>query len=189
MDRLEQVKEAADRWERERFAARCRELEQIYAGREYRAMAVQAFAGLMDLGAEQDKEVAWLGIFPLHVSLATGSHEVLLALYGEAFYFDPAPLCRYWRPPVFDLFFEEDMEQIMRALRVRFPRIWRYEEAAVRRLCVEYYHAALWRLCAGLEEEIRETESYQHMRRARRFTAFFGRFRGEGEILWQSGNQ
>ena len=70
MDRLEQVKEAADRLERERFAARCRELEQVYAGRDYRAMAVQAFTGLMDMAAEQDKETAWLGIFPLHVGLS-----------------------------------------------------------------------------------------------------------------------
>ncbi len=188
MDRLEQVKEAADRLERERFAARCRELEQVYAGRDYRAMAVQAFTGLMDMAAEQDKETAWLGIFPLHVGLATGSHEVLLALYGEEFYFDPLPLCRYWRPPVFDLYFEEDMEQIMKELRRHFPRIWRYEEDAVRRLCVEYYHAALWRLCAGLEEEILETESFRRMKRAQHFTAFFGRFRGEGEILWQLEN-
>ncbi|PPK80599.1 hypothetical protein BXY41_106189 [Lacrimispora xylanisolvens] len=77
------------------------------------------------------------------------------------------------------------METVMIGLRKKYPRIWRYEEEAVRRICIEYYYAAVCQLCFDLAGEIMETEAFQKAVKAENFTAFFGRYQGEGEILWR----
>jgi hypothetical protein len=73
----------------------------------------------------------------------------------------------------------------MSVLQRWFNRIWRYEEEAVRRICVEYYYAAVRQLCFDLAGEIMNTEAFQKAVKAEYFTAFFGRYQGEGEILWR----
>lgn len=186
MERRMQLMEAADEIERGLFVIRCLRLEEKYQKKACRKEAVEAFEELFRLGVEQEKRASWLGISCLHTSLETGSHEVLLALYGDAFYFDPSPVERYWSPSGFADYFEEDMEAIMKRLRNRFPGIYRFEEAAVRRKCGEYYQAALCQLCTDLGKEIMETGAFGEMKKSHRFTAFFGQYRGEGEILWHT---
>lgn len=187
MDRRERLKKAADQVESGLFCVQCQRLEREYQDSRPRSLAVGAFAHLMELAAEQNKETVWLGICVLETSLATGSHETLLSLYNQDFYFDAAPVEAYWCPPGFKECFEEDMETVMKRLRTQFPRIWNYEEDAVRRRCAEYYQAALCQLCRDLGEEIMGTAAFHDMRKGERFTAFFGHYRGEGEILWHTG--
>ncbi|WP_349948726.1 hypothetical protein ABFV83_10015 [Lacrimispora sp. BS-2] len=185
MDRIKELERDAQNAEEELFASQCRRLERDYRKTECRNEAVDAFVRLFSQALDEQKEVSWLGICYLHTSLQTGSHELLLSLYDEEFYFDPAPEELYWRPPCFFECFEEDMESVMTGLRRKYPRIWRYEEEAVRRICVEYYYAAVSQLCFDLAGEIMETEAFQKAVKAESFTAFFGRYQGEGEILWR----
>lgn len=185
MDRLKELERAAQNTEEELFASQCRRLEKDYRKKEYRNEAVNAFVRLFSQAVDEQKEVSWLGICYLHTSLQTGSHEFRLSLYDEEFFFDPVPTELYWRPSCFFECFEEDMESVMTVLRRQYPRIWRYEEDAVRRVCVEYYYAAIRQLCFDLAGEIMETEAFQKAVKAENFTAFFGRYQGEGEILWR----
>jgi hypothetical protein len=185
MDRLKELERAAQYAEEELFASQCRRLESEYRKKEYRNEAVDAFVRLFSQAVDEQKEVSWLGICYLHTSLQTGCHEFRLSLYNEEFYFDPAPAELYWRPPCFFECFEEDMESVMTVLRRQYPRIWRYEEEAVRRICVVYYYAAVRQLCFGLAGEIMETEAFQKAVKTENFSAFFGRYQGEGEILWR----
>ena len=185
MDRLKELERAAQDAEEKLFASQCRGLEKEYRKKEYRNEVVDVFVRLFSQAVDEKKEVSWLGICYLHTSLQTGSQEFLLSLYNEEFYFDSASTELYWRPPCFFECFEEDMETVMTGLRKKYPRIWRYEEEAVRRICVEYYYAAVRQLCFDLAGEIMETEAFQNAVKADDFTAFFGRFQGEGEILWR----
>ena len=185
MDRLKELERAAQNAEEELFASQCRRLEREYRKKEYRNEAVNAFIRLFNQAVDEQKEVLWLGICYLHTSLQTGSHEFRLSLYDEEFFFDPAPVELYWRPLCFFECFEEDMKTVMITLRRQYPRIWSYEEEAVRRIIVEYYYAAVRQLCFDLAGEIIETEAFQKAVKADDFTAFFGRYQGEGEILWR----
>ena len=186
MDRLKELERAAQNAEEELFASQCRRLEREYRKKEYRNEAVNAFIRLFNQAVDEQKEVSWLGICYLHTSLQTGSHEFRLSLYDEEFFFDPAPAELYWRPPCFFECFEEDMESVMTVLRRQYPRIWSYEEEAVRRIIVEYYYAAVRQLCVDLADEIMETEAFQRAGKAEDFSAFFGRYQGEGEIIWRT---
>lgn len=180
MNRLERLKSAADLMESKQFAPQCRRLEREYQSKKLRTETVEVFTHLLKMAEKKNKKAAWLGICVLNSSLVTGSHEVLLSLYDSGFYLDSAPLERYWRPPLFAECFEEDMETVLKELKKQFPRIWQYEVAAIRGACAEYYYAALSRLCFDLGREIKTTET---------LTAFFGRYHGEGEILWHTGEQ
>ncbi|MDR7810478.1 hypothetical protein [Lacrimispora sp.] len=185
MNRKKELENAAQNMEEELFASQYRRLEKEYRNKELRCKAVEAFSQIFSLAADKQKELSWLGICYLHTSLTTGSHEILLSLYNKEFYFDPAPVEMYWRPPCFFDCFEEDMESVMKGLRSQFPRIWGYEEEFVRRFCVEYYYAATHQLCIDLAGEIMGTEAFRKAAKAENFTAFFGRYQGEGEILWR----
>lgn len=185
MDRIKELERAAQNAEGEIFASQCRRLEREYRKKERRKEAVDAFVRLFSQKEDRQKEWSWLGICYLHTSCQTGSHEFRLALYDEEFYFDPAPVERYWRPSCFFECFEEDVESVMITLRRQFTRIWRYEEEAVRRICVEYYYATVRQLCVDLAGEIMESKAFQRAGKAETFTAFFGRYQGEGEILWR----
>ena len=185
MDRIKRLETAAQNAEEEIFASQCRRLEREYRKKERRNEAVESFVRLFNLAADKKKEWSWLGICYLHTSFQTGSHEFLLSLYNKEFYFDSDPVEVYWRPSGFFGYFEEDMGTVMKSLCNQYPRIWRYEEDAVRRACADYYYAAVRQLCFDLEEEIMETEAFQKAAKAEAFTAFFGRYQGEGEILWR----
>lgn len=71
----------------------------------------------------------------------------------------------------------------MNKLRKEHPRIYPYEEDAVRFLYAEYYYAALETLCRDMLAEIEEYEAFQKMNRTEDFYMFFGRWRGEAEKL------
>lgn len=186
MDRRERLKVVADQIEHELFWAQCRRLENKYQDSRCRGMVVKAFANLLEIAVKQDKEISWLGICILETSLVTGSYEILLSLYDQDFYFDPDPIESYWCPPGFMECFEEDMEVVIKRLHTQFPRIWRYEEVAVRCRCIDYYYAALCQLCRDLREEITETVAFKNVKKAKCFTVFFGQYRGEGEIIWHT---
>lgn len=183
--RIDELTAAADCLEKERFGIQCRKLIQEYRGREHREEALRIFSELFDQTAVQGKKAAWLGISGLYTSIQNGYCEYFLAVYGEEFYLDPAPVGRYWAPSVFKECMEEDIRMIMKQLRSRFPRIQQYEEVEVYRVCGAYYDAAFCRFCADLACELAEAESFLRMKKAGRFSTFFGRYQGEGEILWQ----
>lgn len=185
MDRIKALERAAKDAEEELFPSQCRRLERKYRKKECRDEALNAFTRLFNQSTGEHKEWSWLGITYLHTSLQTKNHEILLSLYDENFLFDPSPSELYWRPSHFFECFEKDIVSVMLVLQRQFNRIWRYEEEAVRRICVEYYYAAVRQLCFDLAGEIMNAEAFQKAVKAENFTAFFGRYQGEGEILWR----
>lgn len=184
MDRIEDLEEAAWAIEHDLFAQQCVRLEQEYQKKDCRKAVTECFTSLFDQAVEAGKEVAWLGVCYLHSSLKSGSYELLLSLYGKEFIMDPSPLQLYWRPSNFFEYFEEDMRTVMKQLQNRYHRIWKYEEEFIRRVCVEYYYAAISQLCKDLKQEIAETEAFQEMNKSNVFSLFFGRYLGEGDVLW-----
>ena len=76
-----------------------------------------------------------------------------------------------------------DMTMLMKKLRNEHPRIYPYEEDAVRIWYAEYYYAALEVLCRDMQKELKEYEAFQRMNKTEDFYMFFGRWRGEAEKL------
>ena len=188
MDRRKELVDAAEEIQKELFASHIRELEAEYRKQERREEAGKAFAELFQHWKRQgDRKARCLGICYRYGSMLMGTYELRLVLYGEDFYLDRNPEVCVWKPPCFFEMFEKDMEVILKKLKSTYPRIYVYEEDAVRLRCVEYYLAALHRLCMDMTEEILHTEEFRRMKRADDFYIFFGRYRGEGEILYRAG--
>ncbi len=74
--------------------------------------------------------------------------------------------------------YEQDMTMLMKKLRNEHPRIYPYEEDAVRIWYAEYYYAALEVLCRDMQKELKEYEAFQRMNKTEDFYIFFGRWRG-----------
>lgn len=183
--RSDELIAAADRLAKERFGSQCRRLMQEYQRQEYRKKVLRIFSKVYEQAAAQGKRTAWFGISSLYTSVQNGVFGYLLAVYGEEFYLDPEPVAEFWIPPVFQKCMEADIRSVIGELRSRFPRIWQYEEAEVYRVCAAYYDAAFGRLCADLADELSETEEFSRMEKTKGFGVFFGRYQGEGEILWR----
>lgn len=184
IDRRKALAEAALSVEKEIFSGQCRKLEQEYQKKARRTQVVEVFAQIFQQAEEKQKEVSWLGICYLHTGRRQRSYEFLLSLYDKNFYFDADPVEGYWYPSCFFEFFEEDMKSVIKELKKHFFRIWDYEEEYVRSVCVEYYYAAVCQLCADLAGEIMAAAGFQKLKKAESFAMFFGRYQGEGEILW-----
>ena len=78
---------------------------------------------------------------------------------------------------------EQDILAVTDKLRKKYPRIYPYEEDAVRFWYAEYYYAALETLCRDMLGEIRESREYCMLNKTEDFFIFFGRWRGEAEKL------
>ena len=96
---------------------------------------------------------------------------------------DREPVETVWSPLIFFERYEQDMEEITKQLKKRHPRIYRYEEEAVRLRYAEYYYAALESLCRDMLEEIRSSREYMELKRTEDFFMFFGKWRGEAVKL------
>mgnify|MGYP007033827186 CR=1 FL=1 len=108
---------------------------------------------------------------------------IRLALFGREFYLDENQLEKTWQPPCFFQQYEQDISAVMDRLRKEYPRIYPYEEDAVRFWYAEYYYAALETLCRDMLGEIRESREYCMLNKTEDFFIFFGRWRGEAEKL------
>lgn len=179
MERRKELADAAEEMQKELFASRIRELETEYRKPERREEVCKVFAGLFRLRERQGNgRAGCLGICYRYGSIRMGTYGLRLVLYGEDFCLDRNPTVCEWKPPCFFEMFEEDMAVILRKLKSAFPRIYAYEEDAVRLRCVEYYLAAVCRLCMDMEGEILCTEEFRRVERMDGFYVFFGRYRG-----------
>lgn len=197
-NRTRELADAAEKIEKEIFAEKIRILESKYRKEEYRGKVKSAFKEVF-LGWEnrngrstEDKterkresgsKAGCMGICYLYSSILMRTYEFRIVIYNEDFYLDNCPLIYPWRPPCFFETFEEDMEIVMGKLRKIYPRICRLEEDAVRFRCVEYYLASVSALCADMLDEICCMDGFEKLTRAEDFFVFYGRYRGEGEIL------
>ncbi len=145
--RIDELTAAADNLEKERFGSQCRRLMQEYQRQERREEALRIFGGLFERASAQEKRASWLGVSSLHTSVQTGKTEYLLAVYGEEFYLDPAPVGRYWTPSVFQECMETDISGGHKELCSRSSGLWQYEKAEIYMECaVNDYDAAICRL-------------------------------------------
>ena len=180
----EKLMEDAETFGREKFASSIRELEKEYRKEERRKAVTEVFAGLFRRwGLQSDREAASLGICYLHRAIRMRTGELRLTLYGKEFYMDREPVETVWSPLIFFERYEQDMEEITKQLKKRHPRIYRYEEEAVRLRYAEYYYAALESLCRDMLEEIRSSREYMELKRTEDFFMFFGKWRGEAVKL------
>lgn len=194
IERREELLNAADELQRERFGKSVHKLMEIYQIEENRQAVIQAFKELASRGGEfhkdsdDGKKAASLGITYLLSSILTKTYDLKLSLLGEGFWLEGEPVEILWKPPYFFEYFEEDMAYIIKELRNRFPRLCSAEEDAVRLKCVEYYLAAVRKLCTDMAEEIMEIREFRELNKTEKFFLFFGRFQGEGERLWSISN-
>lgn len=176
--------EEAERWEKLLFADSVRELETQYEKIEQRDVIIKTFTDLFRQWSQQNGHAAAsLGICYLHSSILMRTGELRLTLYGKEFYLDRDQIEMVWHPPWFFHMYEKDMDFLMGKLRNDYPRIYRYEEEAVRYQYAEYYYAAIEALCRDIMEEIQDSEEYKMMKKTEDFFFFFGRWRGEAAKL------
>ena len=174
----------ARKWGEAVFSGSIRMLEAEYQKTDRRDAVLQAFAELFGQWEEHTrKEAACLGVCYLHSSILMRTGGIRLALFGKEFYMDENQLEKTWQPPCFFQQYEQDISAVMDKLRKEYPRIYPYEENAVRFWYAEYYYAALETLCRDMLGEIREIREYCMLNKTEDFFIFFGRWRGEAEKL------
>lgn len=110
-------------------------------------------------------------------------YRMLLVLCGEEFYLDSHVQESAWKPAGFFEGFEEDMEILCSGLKKKYPRLCRWEVESVRLFSVEYYYAAIGKLCKDWKEEIIKWAEESGLRMGERFFLYFGEYRGRGELL------
>lgn len=180
----EALMEEAAKWEKLLFADSIRELEKQYENKEKRDVIIKTFTELFRQWSRQSvQKAASLGICYLHSSILMRTGELRLTLYGKEFYLDKDQIEVVWCPPGFFQMYEKDMDYLMGKLRNVYPRIYRYEEEAVRYQYAEYYYAAIEALCRDIMEEIKDSEEYRMLKKTEDFFFFFGRWRGEAAKL------
>lgn len=180
----EELMADAEELEKTMFSSSVRMLEAEYRKAERRKEVRHAFEELLAQWEGQIPEAAAsLGICFLRSDILMRTGKIRLTLYGQDFYMDENRLERDWELPCFWERYEQDMAEIMDKLRKKHPRIYAYEEDAVRYQYAEYYYAALQALCRDMLEEIQESEVYRTLRKEEDFFTFFGRWRGEAEKL------
>lgn len=183
-ERTGQLLADADSLHRELFGERIRYLELKYGEKEVTESFLKVFWNLFDsFRMTGNQKAASLGICYLDSSVSQRTYELSLILFGEDFYLEEQPFGILWRPEYLFDTFETDMKEIMIQLGKKYARICRWEEDAVRFHCIEYYYAALCKLCKDRIKEILCGDSYTSMNKADDFFVFFGRYRGVGEIL------
>jgi len=164
------------------FSSSIRILENEYQKEERRETVRMAFAKLFgEWRKNTQEEAASLGIFYLHSGILMRTGEIRLTIYGKEFYMDENQLQKEWQLPCFFQLYEQDMAGIMDRLRKNHPRIYPYEENAVRFQYAEYYYAAVKALCRDMLEEIKDSREYRLLNKTEDFFFFFGRWRGEAE--------
>lgn len=190
-ERREELLIAAEELQKEQFEKSIRVLEKEYQKEENRRAVIQIFEELasswnaVPVDSDNTKKAASLGITYLLSSILTGSYEMKLFLMDEAFWLEEEPLEMTWKPAYFFEYFEEDMAFVIKNLKNRFPRLCRAEEDAVRLRYVDYYLAAISKLCRDMAKEIVESKGFREMEKRDDFFLFFGGFHKEGEILWR----
>lgn len=164
------------------FSSSIRILEDEYKKEERRKEVRQVFKELFrEWENKIQMEAASFGICYLHSGILMRTGEIRLAMYGKEFYMDENQLQKDWQLPYFFQQYEADMVEIMDKLRKNYPRIYPYEENAVRFLYAGYYYAAVKALCRDMLEEIRDSVEYRMLDKTEDFFFFFGRWRGEAE--------
>lgn len=184
-ERREELLSAADELQKAQFGRQIRRLEKIYGNKENRSGTQKVFTELFSCWGGLKSPAASLGICYLFSSILTGSYEFKLVLLGKEFWLEEKPVEIMWRPAHFFECFEEDMKLVIKELKGRFPRLCSAEEEAVRFSCAEYYLAAVCALCRDITEEITGSREFAKMNKTEDFCLFFGRYQGEGEILWR----
>lgn len=186
LKRREVLLAAAEKLQRELFAKRISWLMEKYRKEENRRAVTEAFAKLASYWNDvREDQAASLGICYLYSSILMRTYELKIFLLGEEFWLDEDCIEASWVPPYFYEHFEEDMNFLIKELKGIFPRLCRAEEDAVRIACDDYYLAAVCKLCRDMAEEILADEEFNKMNKTDHFYFFFGRFQGEGEILWR----
>lgn len=104
---------------------------------------------------------------------------------GEEFWLARDAVELMWVPEGLPEFFERDISSLLKILKGTFPRLCRDEETAVRFMCGEYCHGAVYKLCTDFLEDILKEEEFLQLSKTEDFFVFFGDYRGEGEILYR----
>lgn len=168
------------------FNERIKMLMIKYRENDYREAVIRAFTEIFTTwNLKKEQPAVYLGISYRYSDILMGSYALRLTLYGVDFYLDQAPIERRFEPPLFFSHIEADRREIVQTLQNTYPRICKCEEDAIRLRFLSYYHAALYSLCKDLIEEIQDTTQYRELNKAEPFTIFFGRWRGEGEVLYR----
>lgn len=180
---------AAEELQKILFGKRIRSLEQKYGEKEYRRKVVDIFEKLaFQWNLFHDNEAASLGVCYLYSSLLMRTYKFKIILLGKEFWLEEEPEEIVWDLASFFESFEKDMKLVLSRMENIFPRFCKAEEDAVRLYCAEYYLAAICQLCRDLAWEILSSDEMKELKKTEDFYIFFGRFLGEGEILWRMDN-
>lgn len=186
LERKEEVLKTAEEKHKLLFADSIRLLEKEYTKRERCESIIQAFTNLFcqwNILSEQRAES--LGICFLYSSILMQTYEYHLVLYDKEFYLNKSAVEAIIRPPCLYEAFEQDMAALISELKGMYPSFCRCEEDVIRFQCAEYYHAVFYKLCADLLEDIINSFEYKQMNKTEDFFIFFGKYRGEGKILYR----
>lgn len=180
---------AADELQKILFGKKIRSIEQKYGEKECRRKIVYIFEKLAyQWNFFHDNGAASLGVCYLYSSLLLRTYKFKIILLGEEFWLEEKPEEVVWDLTSFFDDFEKDMEFILPRMRNIFPRLCKAEEDVIRLYCVNYYLAAISQLCRDLAKDILYSNEMNKLNKTKDFYFFFGRFLGEGEILWRMDN-
>lgn len=186
LERREELLKTAEEKHKHLFADSIRLLEKEYTKRERYESIIQTFTNLFSQwNVLSEQKAASLGICFLHSSILMQTYEHHLVLYGKEFYLDKNTVEAIIRPPCLYEAFEQDMAVLTSELKGMYPSFCRCEEDVIRFRCAEYYHAVFYKLCTDLLEDIINSFEYKQMNKNKDFFIFFGKYKGEGKILYR----
>lgn len=124
---------------------------------------------------EADKNnILYLGILYLESSLLIKSQELLLLLLNDEFYIDSLPIEHYFQIPVFFDEFENNVEKMLYDLEKCFNHIQPFEIHELRRNCVEYYYASVYKL---FHDNLSNLDIPCYLK------VFYGKYMGKARVL------
>ena len=147
------------------------------------------FQQLFELGVKAQQAgkgtISYFSISHLYSSIATGTGELLLALYDEQLYFDNEPVYIYWTPSLLWNQFDSDMKKIIHDLKNRLFRLKKYELDAVTMEYAESYFKIEHKMFANYSPLIISVLEKSELEKTPDFTILYGGYLDTAAVLWQ----
>lgn len=168
MNRLEQIREEAEKIYVERFRESCigiqKDLETQWdiLEREMEDIIAQLISDADAMHRKGLKgEGKYLIISHLYSSFLAGSYEYRIDILDEDMYMDMQECSAYWTPSILIPYIEKDYEYLRKVMHERFIRLREYEIREVERNYYFYYHSLVYEIFTQFKKRINLFGNYK----------------------------
>lgn len=168
MNRMEQIREEAEKLYAERFKESCigiqKELEEQWdvLEREIEDIIAQLIKNADAMNRKGIKGAGkYVVISHLYSSFLAGSYEYRIDILDEKMYMDIQECSAYWTPSILIPYIEKDYEYLRKVMSERFIRLREYEIKEVERNYQFYYHSLVYEILLHIRKGIGLFKNYK----------------------------